>query len=124
MQQYLKGAKYQSLEPWPFDNVDSDYKITRGDSQASGRLDAGSNSGQFRMGIWSCTEGAFECTELGDELQTIVEGRLTLRQMDGTAIECGPGDSVLTRKGERVVWDIQVAVTKLFLTYNRDGQAE
>jgi uncharacterized cupin superfamily protein len=76
------------------------------------------------MGIWSCTEGAFECTELGDELQTIVEGRLTLRQMDGTAIECGPGDSVLTRKGERVVWDIQVAVTKLFLTYNRDGQAE
>lgn len=124
MQKYSKSDKYERLEPWPFDNVDSAYKILRGDPQASGRLDAGSNSGQFRMGIWSCTEGAFECTELGDELQTIVEGRLTLTKMDGTTIECGPGDSVLTRKGERVAWDIQMAVTKLFFTYNRDGQAE
>jgi uncharacterized cupin superfamily protein len=61
---------------------------------------------------------------LGDELQTIVEGKLILRQMDGTTIECGPGDSVLTRKGERVVWDIQETVTKLLFTYNRDGQAK
>ena len=124
MQKYSKNDKYQMLEPWPFDNADSDYRILRGEPQASGRLDAGSNSGPFRMGIWSCTEGAFECTELGDELQTIVEGRLTLKQMDGTAIECGPGDSVVTRKGERVVWDIQEAVTKIFFTYNRDGQAD
>ena len=124
MQKYSKADKYQKLELWPFDNVDSDYKILRGNPQASGRLDAGSNHGQFRMGIWSCTEGAFECTELGDELQTIVEGKLILRQMDGTTIECGPGDSVLTRKGERVVWDIQETVTKLFFTYNRDGQPE
>lgn len=125
MQKYSKSGNYSGaegmLEPWPFDNVDSDYKILRGNPQASGRLDAGSNNGQFRMGIWSCTEGAFECTELGDELQTIVEGRLTLRQVDGETIECGPGDSVVTRKGERVVWDIQEAVTKIFFTYNSDG---
>lgn len=76
------------------------------------------------MGIWSCTEGAFECTELGDELQTIVEGNLTLTKRDGTTFECGPGDSVLTLKGERVVWDIKTAVTKLFFTYNSDVQAK
>ena len=124
MQKYSKADKYQMLKPWPFDNVDSDYKILRGDPLASGRLDAGSNSGQFRMGIWSCTEGAFECTELGDELQTIVEGRVILRQIDGTTIECGPGDSVVTRKGERVVWEIQETVIKIFFTYNSEGQTE
>lgn len=124
MQKYSKTDSYQNLEPWPFDNPDSNYRILRGNPQASGRLDAGSNSGQFRMGIWSCTEGAFECTELGDELQTIVKGRLILRQMDGRAIECGPGDSVLTRKGERVVWDIQERITKIFFTCLNEGQAE
>ena len=30
------------LEPWPFDNPASDYRILRGNPRASGRLDHGS----------------------------------------------------------------------------------
>lgn len=74
------------------------------------------------MGIWSCTEGAFSCTELGDELQTIMRGRLILTRKDGKSIDCGPGDSIFTRKGERVTWDIQEDVIKVFFTYNANGK--
>ena len=116
MHQYIGGDIPQDLESWPFDNPQSDYQILRGAPKASGRLDAGSNDGPWRLGIWSCTEGAFECTELGDELQTILEGRLTLTRSDGEVVDAGPGDSIFTCRGERVVWDIHETVTKVFFT--------
>ncbi len=116
MHKYPLDDVPESLESWPFDNPDSDYRILRGNPRASGRLDHGSNDGPYRLGIWACTEGAFECTELGDELQTILRGRLVLTRVGGESIECGPGDSIFTRKGERVVWDVKEDVTKVFYT--------
>ncbi len=117
MHKYEIDGDISGLQPWPFDNPDSDYRILRGDPRASGRIDAGGNDQGCRLGIWSCTEGAFECTELGDELQTILAGRLTLTRADGESVEAGPGDSIFTRRGERVVWDIHETVTKVFFTH-------
>ena len=116
MQKYALDHVPESLEAWPFDNPTSAYKILRGDPRASGRLDHSNNAWPWRLGIWACTEGAFECTELGDELQTIIRGRLVLTRVGGESIECGPGDSIFTRKGERVIWDIREDVTKVFFT--------
>ena len=116
MHKYPLGCVPGELEHWPFDNPESNYRILRGTPRASGRLDHGCNDGPFRLGIWACTEGAFECTELGDELQTIISGRLVLTRDDGQSIEAGPGDSIFTRKGERVTWDIREDVTKVFFT--------
>ncbi len=116
MHKYALAEIPTDLEPWPFDNPASDYRILRGEPQASGRLDYGGNDAGSRLGIWACTEGAFECTELGDELQTIISGRLILTRVGGETIECGPGDSIFTRKGERVVWDIREDVIKVFFT--------
>ena len=120
MYKYAMNQKFDELEPWPFDGEASNYKIFRGNPQASGRFDLGSGDSQHRLGIWACTEGAFECTEGGDELQTIISGHLVLTRSDGESVECGPGDSLFTRKGERVQWDIQQAVTKVFFTYDSD----
>ena len=30
-----------------------------------------------------CTEGAFTCTEVGDELQTVISGHITITRDDG-----------------------------------------
>ena len=116
MQKYALNDAPDSLEAWPFDNPASDYRILRGDPQASGRLDHDDPAGSCRLGIWACTVGAFECTELGDELQTIIRGRLVLTRVGGESIDCGPGDRIFTRKGERVIWDIREDVTKVFFT--------
>ena len=117
MRKYAAELPLGDLEDWPFDNPDSDYRIIRGNPKAAGRIDFGGDHLPTRMGIWTCTEGAFECTELGDELQTILSGRLRLTRADGESIQCVAGDSVVTRKGERVVWDIEEDVTKVFFTY-------
>ena len=96
MYKYATDILPGDLEPWPFEEGVSDYKIIRGDPQASGRFDLGSGESRHRLGIWSCTEGVFECTERGDELQTIISGRLKLTRSNGESIECGPGDSLFT----------------------------
>ena len=114
MHKYPADGSDEGLEPWPFDNPASEYKILRGDPRASGRIDFSDGDDAQVLGIWACTEGAFECTELGDELQTIRRGRLVLTRAGGESIECGPGDSIFTRKGERVIWDIREDVVKVF----------
>jgi uncharacterized cupin superfamily protein len=121
MQKYPVNNNIDCLEPWPFEGEKSNYEIVRGDPHASGRFDYGEADWQHRMGIWSCTEGAFTCTEQGDELQTIIQGRLTLTNSDGDSIDAGPGDSIFTRRGERVTWEIHEAVTKVFFTHNSTG---
>jgi len=123
MRKYPSNKIISDLQSWPFEGEASNYEIIRGNPQASGRLDLGTNEGQHRVGIWSCTEGAFTCTELGDELQTVISGQLTITREDGESIECGPGDSIFTRKGERLTWDIKQAVTKVFFTYNSHAKS-
>ena len=124
MRKYPVNTAIGDLEPWPFEGTASSYDIISGNPQASGRFDLGTANSQLRMGIWSCSEGTFSCTEQGDELQTIISGRLILTRDDGESIECGPGDSIFTRKGERVTWHIKLAVTKVFFTYNSDGRGQ
>ena len=118
---YRLADARDELEPWPFEGEASNYRIVSGKPRASGRIDLGDGDSAHRLGIWACTVGAFECTERGDELQTILEGRLRIIRQDGSAEEFGPGDSFFTRKGERITWDIVEDVKKVFFTYDADG---
>ena len=120
MRRYRKDEPLDDFEHWPFDNKVSDYVIVQGDPVASGRIDYVSPDGTARLGVWRCTEGVFDCNELGDELQTILQGRLILTLEGQEPIECVPGDSIFTRKGQRVRWDIREIVVKLFHTSNLD----
>ena len=73
-----KRRARDDLEHWPFGNEASDYVIVQGNPVASGPYRLCESDGSARLGIWRCTEGIFDCNELGDELQTILQGRLIL----------------------------------------------
>ena len=123
MKSYRLNETQNGLEAWPFPaDGPSQYRIVRGSPRASGRLDVGSGDSAHRMGVWACTAGAFECIERGDELQTVLEGRVRIVRADGTSTEFGPGDSFFTRKGERVVWDVLEDMKKVFFTHDRDAE--
>ena len=123
MRLYRREENFDDLEQWSFENKASDYVIVQGNPVASGRIDYVSPDGSSRLGIWRCTEGVFDCNELGDELQTILQGRLILTLGDEPPIEFTRGDSVFTRKGQRVRWEIWETVIKLFHTSNLDSTA-
>ena len=123
MRRYRKDEPLDDLEHWPFDNKASDYVIVQGDPVASGRIDFVCAVGSGGVGVWRCTEGVFDCNELGDELQTILQGRLILTLEGQAPTECIPGDSIFTRKDQRVRWDIRETVVKLFHTSNLDANS-
>ena len=115
MQIYKPGAEVGVLQPWPFDNTESNYKILSGAPAASGRIDTGGAGYTMRSGIWRCTAGTFECTEQGDELMTLLSGRCHLTdQSTGKSHELGAGDSLFMPDGRRVTWEIIQEVTKVF----------
>ncbi|MEM7196443.1 MAG: cupin domain-containing protein [Pseudomonadota bacterium] len=110
----IPKSKEHILESWPRPAESPGYTVLRGDPQTDGCFIQGNNTTPTRLGIWRCTEGTFEVTERGDELQTLIKGRLRLTGEDGVTHEYGPGDSIFTRKGERVIWDIRETVEKVF----------
>ena len=119
---YKPGDDVGPLEDWPFENPASDYLIREGNPRSSGRFDMGGPGHTTRFGIWRCTKGVFDCTEQGDELMTILSGRCRLiDQASGKVNELGPGDSILTRDGSRVTWDIMEDVTKVFFGHKAGG---
>lgn len=115
MQIYTPGTEIGVLQPWPFDNPESNYKILFGAPAASGRIDTGGAGYTTRSGIWRCTAGTFECTEQGDELMTLLSGRCHLTdQSTGKSHDLGAGDSLFMPDGRRVTWEIIQEVTKVF----------
>lgn len=102
MLNYKVGGDVGELESWPFTGEASDYVIVRGAPRASGRLDSGGPGHTSRSGIWRCTEGAVMCNELGDEMQTVLSGRVRLTLPDGSTHEFAAGDTFFTNRGDRV----------------------
>ena len=122
MIKYKTGDDVGLLEAWPLDNPASEYAILRGDPRTSGRIDAGGPGHVTRTGIWRCTAGAFDCTEQGDELMTVLSGfcRIT-DHATGAVLDLGPGHSAFLRDGMRVTWDVAETVTKVFFGAKADG---
>ncbi|MCL6283907.1 cupin domain-containing protein [Ruegeria sp. 2012CJ41-6] len=122
MRTYKPGDDVGMLEPWPLNNPASDYVIRQGAPETSGRIEAGGPGHTSRFGIWRCTEGAFECTEQGDELMTVLAGRCRITdQGTGDTVELVAGDSLFIRDGARVTWDVIEDVTKVFFGQKSDG---
>ena len=122
MIKYNRAPDPATLQDWPFDNPESDYVIRRGAPRASGRIDDGGAGDKTRTGIWRCTAGAVECTELSDELMTVLEGRCTLTDHGtGQSVELGPGDTLFIKEGARVTWDVHEDLTKVFYGFREAG---
>jgi hypothetical protein len=96
--------------------------ILRGVPRTFGRIDAGGPGHDTRFGIWRCTPGAFECTEQGDELMTILAGRCRMTDHGtGEMRDLRAGDSLFVRDASRVTWDVADEVTKVFFGRKAGG---
>lgn len=122
MIRYQPGDDVGELEDWPFDNPASEYRIVKGAPRCAGRIDAGGPGHDTRFGIWRCSRGVFECTEQGDELMTVLEGRCRITDIGtGGVYDLAPGESLFLRDRSRVRWDVIEDVTKVFLGWKPEG---
>lgn len=119
---YCPGDDVGPLEHWPLDNPASDYVILDGTPVTSGRIDSGGPGHPTRQGIWRCTRGAFACTEQGDELMTVLQGRGRVTDhSSGRVTELSPGVTCFLRDGSRVTWEVDEDLTKVFFAHKPGG---
>jgi len=121
MKPYPLNQAQGAIETLPALEATPGYSNIKGSPTASIRFDQGQPDSKHRLGVWMCTPGSFSCIEKGDELQTLLEGSLTLILEDGSEHQFGPGDSFFTEKGERVTWQINETVKKVYFTHDVDG---
>lgn len=118
---YTTTSMLEHLSEWPPIAETPGARVLEGEPRHFGRLDIGSFESDFMLGVWECTEGTFEWTEVGFELQTLVAGRLRITEKDGTAHDLAAGDTFFTRKGDCMTWEVIERVKKVFFTFNNEG---
>ena len=118
MQSFDQPLDQIPFEPLPPLATSPGYEVLDGNPETAIHFFRGDNDSATRLGLWRCTPGTFRCIEKGDELQTLLEGRLTLVFEDGSEQHLEPGQSIYTEKGEKVIWRIDETVTKVFFTSN------
>ncbi|MEM8538737.1 MAG: cupin domain-containing protein, partial [Pseudomonadota bacterium] len=66
--------------------------------------------------------GVFECTEQGDEMMTLLQGRCRIHDhATGGLVSLETGDSYMIKDGSRVTWEILEDVTKVFFAHKPGG---
>ncbi|WP_056036738.1 cupin domain-containing protein [Loktanella sp. 3ANDIMAR09] len=122
MLRWQPGDDVGALDDWPFTASASEYAILRGTPRASGRILSGGPGHPTRAGIWRCTAGAFSCIEQGDEMMTILSGSGTLTDVASQEVtRFAAGDTLFSRDGRRVIWDVTQDVTKVFFGHKDGG---
>jgi uncharacterized cupin superfamily protein len=110
------------LTPWPPLRELDFVKVLDGDPVHSGRFDLGGFGKRTMVGVWECTPGRFEYTYPGDEICTLLAGRIQVVDEDGRSHEYGAGDTFYTRKGEVAIWTVLESVRKIFHIHDPDAR--
>ena len=120
MLDYNQSKGQSGIEPWP-PLTEIGAKIVRGNPQQSGRIDYGSLQTPVIVGVWECTQGAFEVTYPWNEMACILEGEITITDSKGNKMKFKKGDTHFAQKGDRVTWEVHTPkVRKCFFIYTGD----
>ena len=121
MLDYTELKDEGGLEEWPgFDELPF-AKTLEGNPIQSGRFDVGGFGTRTMAGVWACTPGSFAYTYPGDEICTLLEGRIRLVAEGGEAHEYVAGDTFYNSKGEVWNWTVIEPVRKIFHIHDPDS---
>jgi uncharacterized cupin superfamily protein len=78
-----------------------------------------SADGRMETGVWECTPGRFTADRTKSaEICTILSGRVTLHDEDGTTREVGAGEMFVLPLGWRGEWTIHQQTRKIYTMIN------
>ena len=122
MLDYAQLKDEGGLEPWPPLGELPFVKVLEGDPVHEGRFDLGGFGTRTMAGVWQCTPGKFEYTYPGDEICTLLKGKIHVTEQDGTTHTYTAGDIFYTNKGEKVTWVIEETVRKVFFIHDPESE--
>lgn len=70
----------------------------------------------FESGVWSCSAGAFKVEDYSiNEVMLLVEGRMSLTDTVGKAVELKKGDMFFIPKGWSGTWTVHEDMQKMYV---------
>jgi uncharacterized cupin superfamily protein len=73
---------------------------------------------RVQLGVWECTPGEFPTEKKGiSEHMHILAGDATLHGDDGSAVELGPGVSIVAPDGFTGRWEIRSTIRKIYTVW-------
>lgn len=121
MLDYVKMKDEDGLEPWPSMEELPFVNTIEGNPVHTGRFDVGGFGMRTMIGVWECTPGKFEYTYPGDEMCTIIKGKIQLLCENGEIHNYSAGDTFYTRKNEVATWTVIETVRKIFSIHDPDS---
>ncbi|MCP5152202.1 MAG: DUF861 domain-containing protein [Ectothiorhodospiraceae bacterium] len=86
----------------------------RGDPQVSAR--SLHDDGETKVGVWECTPGGWPIVDRADtEVATILSGRATITDADGSTRVIGAGSVLTLPKGWSGRWDVTETLRKVYV---------
>jgi len=78
------------------------------------------NVGPTEVGVRTCTPGSFPKSVPRDTVEAfhVLEGTFFVTNADGSAMRCGPGDTVVLPKGWTGKWDVIEKMKKIWVVIN------
>jgi uncharacterized cupin superfamily protein len=73
--------------------------------------------GILEVGLWKCAPGPSRWVFETNESITMLEGRMTVTEDDGTVYDIAAGDSAVFAKGWSGTWDIHETVLKVYTVF-------
>ena len=65
-------------------------------------------------GFFEAEPSRFHYTWTGDEMITVLDGRVTI-ELDDEHLDLGPGDSAFIRKGQKGIWHLHAPFREFFV---------
>jgi uncharacterized cupin superfamily protein len=118
---YAELKDEEGLVPWPPMEELPFANVVEGTPTHSGRFDVGGFGMRTMIGVWECTPGKCEYTYPGDEMCTLIKGKIQLLCEDGKVHDYSAGDTFYTRKGEVATWTVIETVRKVFSIHDPDS---
>ena len=122
MLDYTELKNKGGLVPWPLLEDLPFVKVLEGSPVHSGRFDVGGFGIRTSAGVWECTPGSFEYTYPGDEICTLLTGKISLIDENGRNHDYKAGDTFYMRKGEVATWTVKETVRKIFHIHDPDAE--
>jgi uncharacterized protein len=107
----IDRSKAPKLDPWP------DFTIVHsGNPKHAGHIAIAEDSG-LTAGIWECQPGKFVVNDnfaANYEVAHIIEGKVRITREDGATSVYQAGDTIITPKGFKGVWEVIEPIRKVF----------
>jgi hypothetical protein len=107
----IDRSKAPALEPWP------DFQqVHAGNPKNSGHIAIANDEG-LTAGIWECQPGKFVVDDnfaSSFEMAHIIEGKVRITRHDGASALYQAGDTIVTPKGFKGVWEVIEPIRKVF----------